>query len=96
MRIFLTATALALSIPLAVPALAQSTTTVVLPGEVRTYVLQQQAPSVVYEGEVVVGQQLPDTVKLYPVPEQDYSYAIVNERRVIIDPRTHAVIEVLE
>lgn len=95
MRI-LSATVLVLSLPFALPTFAQSTTTVVMPGEVRTYVLEQQTPSVIYEGEVVVGQPLPGSVKLYPVPDQDYSYTIVNERRVIIDPRTRAVIEVLE
>ncbi|WP_312366955.1 DUF1236 domain-containing protein [Ensifer sp.] len=92
----LSAALFALSLPIALPAFAQSTTTVVLPGEVRTYVLQQQTPSVVYDGEVVVGQPLPGSVKLYRVPDQDYSYTILNDRRVIIDPRTHAVIEVLE
>ncbi|MGF6178501.1 DUF1236 domain-containing protein [Ensifer sp. 4252] len=86
----------ALSVPFALPVFAQSTTTVVLPGEVRTYVLEQRTPSVVYEGQVVVGHPLPDTIKLYPVPDQDYSYAIVNERRVIIDRNTHAVVEILE
>ncbi|KOF18403.1 hypothetical protein AC244_13560 [Ensifer adhaerens] len=90
--------ALAISLPIAVSALAQTTsTTVVLPGEVRTYVLEQKNPSVAYEREIVIGEPLPETVKIYPVPDQPkYGYAIVNERRVIIDPNTHTVIEVLE
>lgn len=90
--------ALAISLPIAVPAVAQTTsTTVVLPGEVRTYVLEQKTPSVAYEGEVVIGDTGPETIKIYPVPDEPkYGYAIVNERRVIIDPNTHTVIEVLE
>ncbi len=32
---------------------------IVLPGEVRTYVMEQQVPSVAYEGDVVVGATLP-------------------------------------
>lgn len=47
-------------------ALAQ-TTTVIVPGEVKTYVLQQTSPSVTYDGTVVVGEPLPDTVEVYPI-----------------------------
>ncbi|MCV9997520.1 DUF1236 domain-containing protein [Pararhizobium sp. YC-54] len=73
------------------------TTVVELPGEVRTYVLEQQVPSVVYEGEIVVGQPLPDTVELHVVKGyDDYAYTVVNERRVIVNPQTRAVIQVLE
>ncbi len=38
------------------------------PPAVRTYILEQRAPSVVYEGEVVVGAPLPEAVELYPSP----------------------------
>lgn len=71
--------------------------TVVLPGEVRTYVMEQPVESVPYEGDVLVGRVLPDTVEVRPVQGYDnYGYAIVNERRVIVDPQTHTVIQVLE
>jgi hypothetical protein len=73
------------------------TGSVVLPGEVRTYVMEQQTPSVVYEGDVVVGTTLPDTVEIHTVPNMDgYAYTVVNERRVIVEPKTHRVIQVLE
>ncbi len=74
-----------------------SSTTVELPGEVRTYVLQRQVPSVAYEGAIVVGQPLPDTVQLHLVDgHPDYAYSVVNERRVIVNPQNRTVIQVLE
>lgn len=74
-----------------------SSTTVELPGEVRTYVMEQSVPSVAYEGEIVVGQPIPDTVELHVVQgHDDYAYTVVNERRVIVNPQTRAVIQVLE
>ncbi|THK39350.1 DUF1236 domain-containing protein [Ensifer sp. MPMI2T] len=76
-------------------AIAQDT--IVLPGEVRTYVLEQNTPSVQYEGEIVVGQPVPDVVEVYPIPDQpDFAYAVVNEKRVIVNPKTKAVVQVLE
>ncbi|APO67112.1 hypothetical protein IE4872_CH01465 [Rhizobium gallicum] len=70
---------------------------IVLPGEVRTYVLEQQVPSVVYEGDVVVGTMLPETVEIHEVPDMDgYAYTVVNNRRVIVEPQTHRVIQILE
>ncbi|MBX4928450.1 hypothetical protein ABID08_001571 [Rhizobium binae] len=70
---------------------------VVLPGEVRTYVMEQNTPSVVYDGEITVGATLPDTVEVHTVPNVDgYGYTVINERRVIVEPETHRVIQVLE
>ncbi|HTO30195.1 MAG TPA: DUF1236 domain-containing protein [Pararhizobium sp.] len=73
-----------------------NSTVVEVPGEVRTYVLDQSTPSVVYDGDVVVGTALPDTVELHVVQGYDgYAYTVVNERRVIVDPQTRSVIQVL-
>ncbi|HSI40424.1 MAG TPA: DUF1236 domain-containing protein [Xanthobacteraceae bacterium] len=67
------------------------------PPEVRTYVMQEQVPSVRVEREVIVGYELPGTVVLHPVPQYDaYSYAVVNDRRVIVEPRTRKVIQIVE
>ena len=64
---------------LSAPAFAQSTiivqetdpvmteSTVVIPGEVRTYVLEQEVPSVAYEGDVLIGKVIPDSVEIVPV-----------------------------
>jgi hypothetical protein len=67
------------------------------PAEVRTYVVRQRHPSVRVEEEVVVGEALPPRVKLYTIPKhRQYSYAIVNERRVIVEPKTRKVIQVID
>ncbi|MBW6420484.1 DUF1236 domain-containing protein [Rhizobium sp. XQZ8] len=71
--------------------------TIVMPGEVRTYVMEQPVESIPYEGDVVVGRVLPEAVEVRPVQGySDYGYTIVNERRVIVNPQTRAVIQVLE
>jgi hypothetical protein len=77
------------------PVMTEST--VVVPGEVRTYVLEQEVPSVAYEGDVLIGRVIPDTVEVRTVDGyDDYAYTVVNERRVIIDPQTRTVVEVLD
>ena len=67
------------------------------PERVVTYVRQQPVQqSVVVQERVVVGQPIPQQVVLTPVPESPtYSYAIVNQQRVIVDPRTHTVVQVI-
>ena len=66
------------------------------PPEVRTVVIQQTTPSVVYQQPIVVGQALPTTVVLRPVPGYDnYYYTVVNDERVIVDPQTRTVLQVL-
>ncbi|RWX75826.1 DUF1236 domain-containing protein [Neorhizobium lilium] len=82
--------------PAPAPVVTQRST-VVMPGQVRTYVLEQRVPSVVYEGDVVVGSTLPETVEVHTVDGyDDYAYTVVNEHRVIVDPRTRAVVQVLD
>jgi len=49
---------------------AAQTATVVVPGEVRTYVLEQTTPSVTFEGDLAVGTALPDTVEILTIPDQ--------------------------
>jgi hypothetical protein len=54
-------------------------------------------PSVVVRERVVVGEPLPDTVVLRPVPNYtQYRYAVVNERRVIVEPRTRKIIKIID
>jgi hypothetical protein len=78
-------------------ALTAQTATVVVPGEVRTYVIEQQTPSLTFEGDVAIGTALPDTVEIHTVPDQpDYGYVVVNKKRVLVNPKTRAVIEVIE
>lgn len=64
-----------------------------------TYVKDAPAPAepVVIDGTVAVGQPLPETVVLQQIPDEpNYSYAVVNEHRVIVEPSTRKVIQVIQ
>ncbi|MBW7967034.1 DUF1236 domain-containing protein [Bradyrhizobium sp. BR 10261] len=53
--------------------------------------------SVVIHERVEVGEPLPPTVVLRPVPNYtQYRYAVVNDRRVIVEPRTRRVIKIID
>jgi len=55
------------------------------------------ATPVVIEEPIVVGEPLPAAVEVRPVPGYvDYRYAVVNNQRVIVEPRTRRVIRVIE
>ncbi|MCA6125415.1 DUF1236 domain-containing protein [Bradyrhizobium sp. WSM 1704] len=59
--------------------------------------IPRDQPSVMVRERVVVGEPLPDTVVLHPVPRySEYRYAVVNDRRVIVEPRTRRVIKVID
>ena len=69
------------------------------PQQVLTYVQQAPAPTtrVVVKEKVVVGQPLPETVVVTPVPDDPkYAYAIVNDQRVIVEPSSRKVIQVIQ
>ncbi len=67
------------------------------PPEVRTVVIEQTTPSIVYEQPIVVGQALPTSVVLHPVPGYEtYYYTVVNNERVIVDPQTRVVLQVID
>ena len=53
--------------------------------------------SVVVREQVVVGEPLPPTVELRTVPRHaEDRYAVVNDRRVIVEPRTRKVIRIID
>ena len=53
--------------------------------------------SVVVRERVVVGEPLPETVELRRVPSHaEYGYAVVNDRRVIVEPRTRKIIKIID
>lgn len=67
----------------------------------RTYVVEQKTPSYAYSSEVVVGAELPEAgVTYYEVPAEygasQYRYTRVNNRTVLVDPKTRRVIQVIE
>ncbi|SCZ14384.1 DUF1236 domain-containing protein [Microvirga guangxiensis] len=68
---------------------------------VRSYVVAQRRPSITMSEEVVIGQPLPPRVRLYSVPQNvglanPYSYTIVNDRTVLVDPQTRTVVQVID
>ncbi|MBN8967459.1 MAG: DUF1236 domain-containing protein [Rhizobiales bacterium] len=72
-------------------------TAVAIPDAVITAVRGERVPSVVVRERVVVGEPLPTTVVLHPVPRHtEYRYAVVNDQRVIVDPGTRRVIRIVE
>ena len=67
----------------------------------REYVVRERRPSYVVREEVRVGTVLPDSgVTYYDVPAEykapGYRYTVVNDRPVIVEPRTHRVVEIID
>jgi hypothetical protein len=68
--------------------------------EFRTYVREQRVPSVAYREKVVVGATLPETVTYREVPARygktEYRYTVVNDKTVLVEPRTRRIVEIIE
>jgi hypothetical protein len=68
-----------------------------IPNAVINSIQEERAPSVVVHERVVVGEPLPPEVVLRPVPSySEYRYAVVNDRRVIVEPRTRRIIKIID
>jgi len=64
------------------------------------YVVREHHPSYRYSEAVQTGAVLPaDGVVYYDVPPKygvsAYRYAVVNDETVLVDPRTHAIVQVI-
>lgn len=67
------------------------------PREVITYVERERLPSVTVQEKIVVGEPLPATVQVRAVPKYEkYSFAVVNNKRVIVEPQSRKVIKIIE
>jgi uncharacterized protein DUF1236 len=67
-----------------------------IPNAVITSIPRDDRSVVVHE-RVVVGEPLPPSVELRAVPNHvEYNYAVVNNQRVIVEPRTRKVIRVID
>lgn len=68
------------------------------PERVVTYVQQQPVQnSVVVKQPIVIGKPVPQEVVLMPIAEDPrYSYTVVNDQRVIVDPQTRTVVQVIQ
>jgi hypothetical protein len=67
----------------------------------RSYVSERNVPSYRYDREVRVGVDLPaDGVTYYDVPREygatNYRYTVVNERTVLVDPKTRKVVQIID
>jgi hypothetical protein len=68
----------------------------------REYVVREHRPSFRIRDEVRVGAVLPaQGVRLYEVPREyhvrpGYRYAVVNDRPVIVEPRSRRIVEIIE
>ena len=66
------------------------------PAEVRTYVRTQHVEAVPYDGTIVVGTVLPETVKEYDIPRYEhYRWTYINGQRLLIDRDTHKIVAVV-
>jgi hypothetical protein len=67
----------------------------------REYVVRERIPSYRYDRELRVGTILPEQgVIYYEVPAEyhvtGYRYTYVNDRPVLVEPRTRRVVEIIE
>ena len=68
-----------------------------IPNAVITSIQGERVPSVTVRERVVVGEPLPATVQLRDVPNYtQYRYAVVNDRRVIVEPKTRKIIKIID
>jgi hypothetical protein len=94
MKNFLVGSIVAVSF--AFPAFAQDV--VVVPDPVTTWVTEQPMDGdVVVKEKFVVGDALPDKVVINTVKDHDdYGFAVVNKRRVIVQPKTRKVVKIID
>jgi hypothetical protein len=67
----------------------------------RRYVVEERVPSYAIPERVIVGSTLPDAgVVYYDVPERfgatTYRYTVVNNRTVLVDPRSRQIMQVID
>ena len=67
----------------------------------REYVVRERHPSYRYDNDFRVGAMLPESgVTYYDVPADyhinGYRYAYVNDHAVLVDPRTHRIVQIIE
>ena len=85
----------------AIGAIAGGTLSAPQTARVQQYVVMQGTPSAYVQEPVVVGAPLPRTASVYAVPAEvgvntQYQYSVLNERTVVVDPRTRRIIQVID
>ena len=67
----------------------------------REYVIRERHPSYRYDNDFRVGAMLPESgVIYYDVPAEyhvtGYRYTYVNDHAVLVDPRTHRIVQIID
>ena len=63
--------------------------------QIDSWVMTQPDTSVTYDGDIIVGTEIPGTVTFIDVPDQpDIAYVVVNKKRVLVNKKTRKVIKV--
>jgi hypothetical protein len=67
----------------------------------RDYVVHERHPSYRYDSDFRVGAELPEAgVTYYDVPAEyhvsGYRYTYVNDHAVLVDPRTHRIVQIID
>jgi hypothetical protein len=67
----------------------------------RQYIVEERVPSYTVETPVRVGTVLPESgVTYYDVPQQygatSYRYTVLNDRTILVEPRTRRVMQVID
>lgn len=66
------------------------------PDTVIRYIEQHPVEPIHVGNDVVVGATLPPDVVIREVPDYDYSYVMVNDRPVLVDPGTRRIVHIYE
>lgn len=64
------------------------------PENITTYIDRHPGTSVRYEGDVVIGGTVPESAELVTIPDYEYRYVRLNDRAVLVEPRTRRVVYV--
>jgi hypothetical protein len=68
-----------------------------LPGDILGFVTGHPREYDRVRGDIVVGEPLPREVHIYEIPaHREYVYAYVNDRRVLVDPRSRRIVRIVE
>ena len=63
--------------------------------DLQTWIMEQKVPDVAYDGQLVVGEPLPETVEIMEVPKfTQYRWAYLGGKRVLVVPENRRVIAV--
>jgi uncharacterized protein YraI len=66
------------------------------PEQVMTYVDAHPGEVVTIDGDVAIGGMVPADARLTNIPDYEYRYVRVNDRTVLVEPRTRRIVYVYE